>query len=316
MKKDAYTLAEVLVAVGIVGVIAAVMLPLANKYKPDKNKVLYLKTYDAITQAVNDLTKNATVYPLTDGEFDYTKAPLSNWNSTTVSGITLPEGESKFCAALANSLNAKVNKCNENDADKRYFLLDNGVQVKVNRFNITVDLDGEDNGSDCEYSETCKHPDIFYFEVARNGFVAVRDVAGMYYKKTRSNWKSTSDIVPFAIEDIAIWNEDKAIKLPEEPKAPEEPESLKGGGGDDGIIETPGDNNDDQSSGGTDGQPDDPNPYAPDYGSGSDGDNEGDGSVSGSGSGGSDPCEGQGADDLWSTGLDGQCQGSWYGYKF
>ena len=43
--KKGYTLAEILIALAIVGVISAVMLPLVNKYSPDAEKVMYLKTY-------------------------------------------------------------------------------------------------------------------------------------------------------------------------------------------------------------------------------------------------------------------------------
>ena len=43
--KKAYTLAEVLICVGIVGVLAAILLPLANKYRPDSTKALYVKTF-------------------------------------------------------------------------------------------------------------------------------------------------------------------------------------------------------------------------------------------------------------------------------
>ena len=45
MKKLAYTLAEVLITMTIIGIIAAVTFPMANKFMPDRNKVLYLKTY-------------------------------------------------------------------------------------------------------------------------------------------------------------------------------------------------------------------------------------------------------------------------------
>lgn len=43
MKKKAFTLAEALIALGVVGIVAALMLPLANKTKPDAMKVKYLK---------------------------------------------------------------------------------------------------------------------------------------------------------------------------------------------------------------------------------------------------------------------------------
>ena len=57
MKQKGYTLAEVLICVGIVGVLAAILLPLANKYRPDSTKALYVKTFNAVTDTVRIVLK-------------------------------------------------------------------------------------------------------------------------------------------------------------------------------------------------------------------------------------------------------------------
>ena len=44
MKRFGYTLAEVLIAIAIVGIVAGLLLPLANKFKPDTDKMMFLKT--------------------------------------------------------------------------------------------------------------------------------------------------------------------------------------------------------------------------------------------------------------------------------
>ena len=77
MKKQAYTLAEVLITLSIIGILAAVLVPLANKFKPDKNKAMFLKTYDTIVKAVRELAGNTTIYPLVDDKYSYIKAPLA-----------------------------------------------------------------------------------------------------------------------------------------------------------------------------------------------------------------------------------------------
>ena len=62
MRKRAFTLAEALIAIGVVGVVAALVLPLANKARPDEMKISYLKTYDSLSMAVNSLTNASKLY--------------------------------------------------------------------------------------------------------------------------------------------------------------------------------------------------------------------------------------------------------------
>lgn len=244
MKKPAYTLAEVLIAVGVIGIIAAVMLPLASKYRPDKNKVLFLKTYDDIVKTTSDLAKNGDIYPLTDGTYSYAKSPLANKAGVTYNGVEIPGGDNKFCAALALGMNVAQNTCTDADAAKRGFVLVNGVDVKVDGFKILVDVDG-DKGKNCTYSDSCKKPDQFTLEIAANGAVAITDSAGTFYKHTRANWKMR-DIIPYTEEDIAKWNDDDPKELPNYTPPSD-------GGGKEPVVEppksNPGGDNQEQSSG-------------------------------------------------------------------
>ena len=64
MRKQGYTLAEILVAVGIVGVIAALMLPIFNKVQPDQEKAVYLKTYRALNSAITAIAADKEIYPI------------------------------------------------------------------------------------------------------------------------------------------------------------------------------------------------------------------------------------------------------------
>ena len=64
MKKKGYTLAEALIAMGVVGVVAALMLPLMNKYRPDGDKALFIRTHDSIVEATNILVNDESIYPL------------------------------------------------------------------------------------------------------------------------------------------------------------------------------------------------------------------------------------------------------------
>ena len=68
--KKGYTLAEVMITLGIIGIVSALIFPLANKMKPNENKVRYLQTYDAISKIVKDLANDSSSYPVV-GHIDF-----------------------------------------------------------------------------------------------------------------------------------------------------------------------------------------------------------------------------------------------------
>ena len=63
MKKFGFTLAEVLITMGIVGIVAAIALPSLNKAIPDSNKAKVLKAYNTITNINQKLLNDPRLYP-------------------------------------------------------------------------------------------------------------------------------------------------------------------------------------------------------------------------------------------------------------
>ena len=86
MKSKGYTLAEVLICVGIIWLLAAVLVPLANKYKPDATKAMYVKTYNALTETIREISTNQNLYSMVsaDGKYNYNKAPLYNLQEVSI----------------------------------------------------------------------------------------------------------------------------------------------------------------------------------------------------------------------------------------
>ena len=68
-KKIAFTLAETLITLGIIGVVAAITIPgLINNYKANKLRTQFLKSYSTIQQAFklmqeDDVSMDPTTYP-------------------------------------------------------------------------------------------------------------------------------------------------------------------------------------------------------------------------------------------------------------
>ena len=211
MKKQGYTLAEVLITVGIVGVLAALMLPLINKFRPDTTKILYLKTYDSVVETIRDIISDADLYPPTDNNFIYKEAPLYNLGAVEVDKVVYGGTQSKICQLMAVSLSSTgAGTCSDeyvayNNAlfANASFVNDNGVVFYVttnapNDFNndyqtdVYFDVNGNGKGTDCMYNATCENPDRFRLSIGADGTVVAGDAMGQAYLNSRNNWKKTN----------------------------------------------------------------------------------------------------------------------------
>ena len=76
MKKSGFTLAEVLISLCIVGILAAIMMPMVNKYRPDENKVRFLQMYHTLGETIPAIANSQKAYPIVDGSLNYNDAPL------------------------------------------------------------------------------------------------------------------------------------------------------------------------------------------------------------------------------------------------
>lgn len=219
MKKKAYTLAEALIALGIVGIIAAIMLPMANKFKPDGDKVLYLKNYDALVEAISYFSGSSDIYPVFNsnatGNYKnliYENYPLYNTIAVDNSeiNIKLNSGEPKFCEILALSFGIDPSSaaCNQTDLNGTTpsFTTKSGSDYIVKttikspnqstgyfKSEILLDVDGLSKGKNCLHSSSCPNPDKFKFVVYSAGQLYPTDKKGQEYLTTRSSWRKSDN---------------------------------------------------------------------------------------------------------------------------
>ena len=83
MNKKGYTLAEALITLGIIGIIAALVVPAANKARPNENKMKFLQTYDAIETQIKNFTQNSRYFPTCQ---DFRIPDLDNAGNQRVDG--------------------------------------------------------------------------------------------------------------------------------------------------------------------------------------------------------------------------------------
>lgn len=120
--RKGFTLAEVMVVLGILGILAAFLVPAIFQTAPDNNKVMFKKAYYTLEQAISKMINDDNSYPSEvsgiERGFNYTGVKANNTNN-------------KFCYYLADELNTvEAVTCPTNDASpvtNGYFTTTDGV---------------------------------------------------------------------------------------------------------------------------------------------------------------------------------------------
>ena len=261
MQKRGFTLAEILISVGIVGVIAAIMLPMVNKFKPDENKIKFLQTYNSLVEIMPSIVNNRLAYPImNDGEDDiYDKSPLLNTKAPFVIDGETFKGTKKFCHLLATGFNTvgdincseKYESLEELMKKTPSFTTANGVQFFVQTkidttkedeaeysSEIYLDVNGADGENCFSNVDTCKDPDRFMLKVGADGTIEVVDTQAQQHLETRANWKKNRDL------KVEVANLDTSTMAAETEKLPEDnskgdtvtPPTIGDGNGGDGTL--------------------------------------------------------------------------------
>lgn len=96
--KKAFTLAEALIALAIIGVVVTMLLRTLNRVTPDKEKVMYVKAYHTLEQVVADTINDPNKY---DQEFDAIGNANLSQDPLSPDGATAPSNA--ICASITKS---------------------------------------------------------------------------------------------------------------------------------------------------------------------------------------------------------------------
>lgn len=98
--KFAFTLAEALLAMTILGVIAALMLRTVNRINPDKDKQLFIRTFHAIETAAGEVINTSSFYdPDATSISDFSEDPLP---TTRIELYAKNASSGEICATSSN----------------------------------------------------------------------------------------------------------------------------------------------------------------------------------------------------------------------
>ena len=192
--KKGYTVSELLICLGILGILSAVLVPTVINAMPNKNIVMLKKAYSIITRNITDMINDEDLFG-DDGFADNREIFI---NGVSYGG---DKDDYKFARLFARNLNLADSPSYSQDKEKKEFSSNftttDGIQWQIQNFNnqvITIKIDtngpdgpncvvkapkGDDKGDDCN-----NNPDIFDFIISTNGQIST-------IKPTRDLIKST-----------------------------------------------------------------------------------------------------------------------------
>ena len=195
MKKEAFTIAELLITLGILGIIAAIAAPMLSNLRPDSNKISFLKAYDTIASNTQKIISDASIYAHVYKEgnkyYNVSKYPMINTDAPNNQTFDSCSGYTKYGCLMANVLDGDNVKTtlpyyvsfSTNNGFKWDISCNTGTKV----FFHTVSVDF-DNGKGSYAKQT-----RFSFVVTPSGNVLPVEPYGQMYLATRNDYKKDKD---------------------------------------------------------------------------------------------------------------------------
>lgn len=190
-KKIGFTMAEMMVCLAVLSIIATMLIPAVMKVKPAKNKIMFKKAYYLTERIVTELVNDEDLYATKiDKEgFDETGAAAAD---TSISGNT------KFCKLFAQKVNT-VSDTPNCVANQIAFISSDGIEwiMPISNFaadaKIKVDVNGNAKKPNCMYNKTnptqCSDPDIFEIFIKKDGKMYVEDEKAKEYLRSNDTVK-------------------------------------------------------------------------------------------------------------------------------
>ena len=176
-KNFAFTLAEALIVLTIVAVLASLSVIATSKAKPDEHIIMFRRAYSTTLKVVQNLINDTTLYPNADKPV--TTSPLGSVgsNKNGFKGNT-DSDTNNFAVNFKNSLNPISYNDGSSGTYHSAFVTSDGIYWNISDFMhsdgyamITVYLSGNSNKGCVYNSSSCPMPTKFIFKVSNLGQV-------------------------------------------------------------------------------------------------------------------------------------------------
>lgn len=97
--KYGFSMAELLICLGLIAALAGILIPSLGQFKPDRNKGMFKKAYLLTERIVYELVNDEDLYKSGTGVVGFDNVETINYNGLQIGGKT------KFCKLFADKLN-------------------------------------------------------------------------------------------------------------------------------------------------------------------------------------------------------------------
>ncbi len=202
VKRNGFTLAEMLVTIGIISFVSVVMLSVLKNAKPNQELLMFKKAYSLTGRSVAELVNDEDFYPEKAEGSQY----FGNTDLITYKGKEY-QGNTKFCELFAEKLNLKSDtNCSDKTfkdgqlPDGQFTTADGMVWIlpitdfssDSEYYSIYIDTNGK-KGNNCFYDkDTCEKPDRFTILVRQDGKIRLDGEKEREYMETSDITKDSN----------------------------------------------------------------------------------------------------------------------------